>query len=110
MAELSILTLPVLPLRTGVVLPVMVVTIALEDRRIVGAVELIRSVQERGAVADLAGYSPDLSVEQKLEILETLDVERRLEVVIAWARDVLAAQTLKDRIRKDVAEGMEKSQ
>src|SRR5439155_21164624 len=46
----------------------------------------------------------------KLEILETLDVERRLEVVIAWARDVLAAQTLKDRIRKDVAEGMEKSQ
>ena len=36
-----------------------------------------------GQIADTAGYSPDLSVEQKVEILETLDVEQRLEKALA---------------------------
>ena len=34
-----------------------------------------------GQLADTAGYSPDLSFEQKVEVLETLDVEQRLEKV-----------------------------
>src|SRR2546426_2763179 len=61
-------------------------------------------------MADTAGYSPDLSFEQKVEVLETVDVEARLELVLAWAREVLADLSLKDRIRSDVAEGMEKTQ
>jgi ATP-dependent Lon protease len=43
-------------------------------------------------------------------VLETIDVEARLEKVLAWARETLADVSLKDRIRKDVTEGMEKSQ
>src|SRR4029450_4108395 len=39
-----------------------------------------------------------------------VDVEGRLEMVLAWARDTLAEVTLKDQIRKDVSEGMEKTQ
>ena len=43
-------------------------------------------------------------------MLEAVDVEQRLEKVLAWARDTLGEVELKDRIRKDVSEGMEKSQ
>src|SRR5581483_11304634 len=34
----------------------------------------VRSITEPGALADTAGYSPDLNVNQKIELLETLDV------------------------------------
>src|SRR5437879_4533513 len=72
--------------------------------------ELLRGISDPGAMADTAGYSPDLTFEQKIEVLETVDVEGRLELVLAWAREVLADLSLKDRIRSDVAEGMEKTQ
>ena len=72
--------------------------------------ELLRGITDPDAMADTAGYSPDLSFEQKVEVLETVDVEARLELVLAWAREVLADLSLKERIRTDVAEGMEKTQ
>jgi ATP-dependent Lon protease len=53
---------------------------------------------------------PDLTLEQKVEILETLDVEQRLEKALDWAKEVLAEVELKDKIRSDVREGMEKNQ
>jgi ATP-dependent Lon protease len=43
-------------------------------------------------------------------VLEALDVEARLELVLGWAKDVLADLELKDKIRTDVSEGMEKRQ
>ena len=73
-------------------------------------IAFLRSVEEPGALADTAGFSPDLSFRQKLELLETLDVGERLEKATAWARDVLGEIELKRRIRDDVTEGMEKSQ
>jgi ATP-dependent Lon protease len=87
-----------------------VVESILEARGMAGLAEVLRGVTEPGAVADLAGYSPDLSLDQKVDVLQTLDVEARLEAVVQWARDVLAELSLKDRIRKDVADGMEKTQ
>jgi ATP-dependent Lon protease len=75
-----------------------------------GLAEALRGISDPGAMADTAGYSPDLSFEQKLEVLETVDVEARLEKVLAWARDTLADLTLKERIQSDVADGMEKTQ
>jgi ATP-dependent Lon protease len=73
-------------------------------------IAFLRSVEEPGALADTAGFSPDLSFRQKLELLETLDVGERLEKATAWARDVLGEIELKRRIRDDVTDGMEKSQ
>jgi ATP-dependent Lon protease len=73
-------------------------------------IAFLRSVEEPGALADTAGFSPDLSFRQKLELLETLDVGERLDKATAWARDVLGEIELKRRIRDDVTEGMEKSQ
>ena len=67
-------------------------------------------VTEPGRVADMAGYSPDLSLAQKVEVLETLDVAARLRLVLGWAREVLADLTLRERIKTDVEEGMEKTQ
>jgi ATP-dependent Lon protease len=73
-------------------------------------VELLRSISDPSALADTAGYSPDLSFEQKVEVLETLDVETRLARVLSWARDLLGDLSLRARIRTDVEEGMEKTQ
>ncbi len=72
--------------------------------------ERVGDIAEPGRVADMAGYSPDLSLAQKVEVLETLDVPARLRLVIAWSREVLADLTLRERIKTDVEEGMEKTQ
>jgi ATP-dependent Lon protease len=58
----------------------------------------------------MSGYSPDLSLERKVEVLETLDVEERLRKLIGWTREILAEASLKDQIRTEVNEGMEKRQ
>jgi ATP-dependent Lon protease len=70
----------------------------------------LRDVTEPSRLADVAGYSPDLSLLQKVEVLETLDVEARLRLVLGWARETLADLTLRERIKTDVEEGMEKTQ
>jgi ATP-dependent Lon protease len=72
--------------------------------------QMVRNIDRPAQLSDLAGYSPDLSLEKKVEILETLDVEQRLTKLIAWTRDTLADASLKNKIRSDVAEGMEKRQ
>ena len=73
--------------------------------------ELLRGMRgEPGAIADMAGYSPDLSFEQKIELLESTDVEERLEKVLEWTQDLLAEATLKDKIRSEAAEQMGKTQ
>jgi len=81
-----------------------------ESRGVPQVAEFLRGIQDPGAIADTSGYSPDLSFEQKVEVLETLDVEQRLEKVLAWAKAILAELSLKDKIRQDVREGMEKTQ
>jgi ATP-dependent Lon protease len=81
-----------------------------EARGVPEAAELIRGISDPGQIADTAGYSPDLTFEQKVEILETLDVEQRLEKALAWAKEALAELELKDKIRSDVRDGMEKNQ
>ena len=70
----------------------------------------LRDITEPGRLADVSGYSPDLSLPQKVEVLENLDVEARLRLVLGWARDTLADLTLRERIKSDVEEGMEKTQ
>src|SRR5919204_123144 len=72
--------------------------------------QMLHGIDKPGELADLSGYSPDLSLERKVEVLETLDVEARLEKLIRWTRDILAEASLKNKIRNDVQEGMEKRQ
>src|SRR6266540_3560873 len=82
----------------------------IESRGVPQLADFLRGIDDPGALADMAGYSPDLSFEQKVEVLETLDLEARLEKVLGWAKQTLAEVSLKDKIRDEVAEGMDKRQ
>ncbi|HWD10290.1 MAG TPA: endopeptidase La [Solirubrobacteraceae bacterium] len=70
----------------------------------------LRAIAEPGALADSAGYSPNLSYEQKVELLRTLDVTARLELAVKLQRESLAELQVRKRIREDVQEGAEKQQ
>jgi ATP-dependent Lon protease len=72
--------------------------------------QMLRAIDNPGHLADMSGYSPDLSLERKVEILETLDVAERLEKLVEWTKTILADLTLKDEIQKQVQEGMDKTQ
>src|SRR6202163_1583302 len=81
-----------------------------EGRGASGVVQFLRAARTPGQLADLAGYSPDLTIEQKLQVLETIDVEARLTMLMDWTRQLLADASLKEKIRSEVNEGMEKTQ
>ena len=81
-----------------------------ESRGVPQVVQFLRAARTPGHLADLAGYSPDLTTEQKMQVLETVDLEERLALLIGWTKQVLADASLKEKIRSDVAEGMEKTQ
>ncbi len=70
----------------------------------------VRSITEPGALADTAGYSPDLNVEQKVELLETLDVVERLKLAVRLQQERLAELQVRKRIREDVESGAQKQQ
>jgi ATP-dependent Lon protease len=70
----------------------------------------LRAIVEPGPLADSAGYSPNLTYEQKVELLRTLDVTDRLELAVKLQRDSLAELQVRKRIREDVQEGADKQQ
>jgi ATP-dependent Lon protease len=70
----------------------------------------VRAIAEPGALADTAGYSPDLTFAQKVELLEAVDLRSRLELAIALQREVLAELQVRKRIREDVESGAQKQQ
>ena len=63
-----------------------------------------------GALADTSGYSPDLTFEQKVELLETLDVGRAPRAGARLQRERLAELQVRKRIRDDVESGAQKQQ
>src|SRR3954470_2561726 len=69
--------------------------------------QFIRSISEPGTLADTAGYSPDLSFEDKVKLLETGDVTERLELGLKLQRERLAEMDVRKRIRDDVQSGAE---
>ena len=70
----------------------------------------VRSISTPGGLADASGYAPDLSFEQKRELLETLAVEERLARALEMQRERLAELQVRKRIRDDVTEGAEAQQ
>jgi ATP-dependent Lon protease len=72
--------------------------------------ETLRGMDDPSELADAAGWWPDLSLERKVELLETTDVETRVEKVLGWAKEALGELELAERIRTDVSEGLEEQQ
>ena len=87
-----------------------VVESVLEAKGEQGAGRMLRGIRNPGHLADMSGYSSDLTYEQKVEVLETIDVEARLTKLLEWYRATLADVTLKDKIRRDVTDRMEDQQ
>src|SRR3954449_5390088 len=70
----------------------------------------LRSISEPGALADTSGYSPDLTFEQKVQLLEELDVTSRLALALEFQRERLTQLQVRTKIRDDVESGAQKQQ
>jgi ATP-dependent Lon protease len=70
----------------------------------------VRSITDPGALADTAGYSPDLNFGQKLQLLETFDIVERLTLALQFQRERLAELQVRKRIHDDVEDGAQKQQ
>src|SRR3954453_7444553 len=70
----------------------------------------LRAIGEPGPLADTIGYAPDIGFEQKVQILETLDVTERLELAVRLQRERLTELQLRRKIRDDVQSGAEAQQ
>ena len=70
----------------------------------------LRSITEPGTLADTSGYSPDISYEDKVDLLETLDVTERLEKALDLQKQRLTELQVRTQIRDDVQSGADKQQ
>ncbi|MEA2294017.1 MAG: ATP-dependent Lon protease, partial [Solirubrobacteraceae bacterium] len=77
------------------------------DRRVA---DFLRAIGDPGPLADTIGYAPDVAFEEKVEVLETLDVTERLELAVRLQKERMAELQIRRRIREDVQSGAEKQQ
>ena len=69
-----------------------------------------RNITEPGLLADMIAYSPDMSTEQRQELLETIDVVERLKLVSTFLARQVEILELKGRIQSEVKSEMDKTQ
>ncbi|HZB34475.1 MAG TPA: endopeptidase La [Gaiellaceae bacterium] len=70
----------------------------------------VRSIHEVGTLADTAAYAPETTFEQRIELLEAVDVVERLELALRLQRERLAELQIRQRIREDVEDGAQRQQ
>lgn len=73
-------------------------------------VDRVQQIDDVGQLADNSGYSPFLTIEQRVELLETADPVARLKLATQWLKEHLAEQDVAESIAKDVQEGVDKQQ
>jgi ATP-dependent Lon protease len=73
-------------------------------------VDRVQAIDDVSTLADNSGYSPFLTTDQKIELLETADPVARLKLATQHLRDHLAEQDVAETIAKDVQEGVDKQQ
>ena len=69
-----------------------------------------RNITEPGLLADMVAYSPDMSTEQRQELLETIDVHERLKLVSSFLARQVEILELKGKIQSEVKSEMDKTQ
>ncbi len=74
------------------------------------AIGAIPKVDKPGPLADSIAYWPELTHEQKIKLLETVDIDARLTVATEWARTALAEVDVRRDIEGKVNEGLEDNQ
>ncbi|MCB5908704.1 endopeptidase La [Streptomyces pinistramenti] len=73
-------------------------------------VDRVQQIEDVATLADNSGYSPFLTIEQKVRLLETVDPVARLKYAVEVLREHLAEQDVAESIAKDVQEGVDKQQ
>ncbi|MFE9658463.1 endopeptidase La [Streptomyces sp. NPDC005955] len=73
-------------------------------------VDRVQQIEEVSPLADNSGYSPFLTLQQKVALLETADPVARLKLATEQLREHLAEQDVAESIAKDVQEGVDKQQ
>ncbi len=69
-----------------------------------------RNITEPGLLADMVAYSPDMTTEQRQELLETIEVEARLKLVSGFLARQIEILELKGKIQSEVKSEMDKTQ
>jgi ATP-dependent Lon protease len=69
-----------------------------------------RNITEPGLLADMVAYSPDMSTEQRQELLEFVDVVERLKYVSNFLANQIEILELKGKIQSEVKSEMDKTQ
>ncbi|HKG57034.1 MAG TPA: LON peptidase substrate-binding domain-containing protein, partial [Candidatus Limnocylindrales bacterium] len=69
-----------------------------------------RNITEPGLLADMVAYSPDMTTEQRQELLETIDVVERLKLVSGFLARQVEILELKGKIQSEVKSEMDKTQ
>ena len=72
--------------------------------------ELLRTVQDPGALADAVALWAEFADDDRLVVLRAVDVGDRVSAIHAWARNHLNELQVAETIRNDVSEGMDKQQ
>ena len=72
--------------------------------------QFLRAIKDIGPLADTIAYAPDVSYEEKIAVLEAIDVVDRLELSVRLQRERLAELQVRRRIREDVESGAQKQQ
>ncbi len=72
--------------------------------------EILRTISDPGPLVDAVTSWSEVSVEQQIDVLETIDLAERVDLVLTWAKEHLAELHVARQIRDGVADGMEKQQ
>jgi len=69
-----------------------------------------KNITEPGLLADMTAYSPDMTTEQRQELLETIDIVKRLKLVSTFLARQIEILELKGKIQSEVKSEMDKTQ
>jgi ATP-dependent Lon protease len=76
-------------------------------RRLAGALD---GIDSPGSLADSIGYWPELTLERRVQLLETAAVDARLELATSWVKEALAELEVTEAINQGVTDDLEKGQ
>jgi len=69
-----------------------------------------RNIVDGGLLADMTAYSPEMTTEQRQELLETIDIADRLRLASQFLAKQIEVLELKGRIQSEVKSEMDKTQ
>ncbi|MDG2040135.1 MAG: LON peptidase substrate-binding domain-containing protein, partial [Ilumatobacter sp.] len=72
--------------------------------------ELLRTVESPGQLADSVALWAEFNDDDRLRVLQAVDVSDRVDAIHSWARIHLNELQVAETIRNDVSEGMDKQQ